>query len=41
MTASAPPVVECEQIHAGLAVADIPAALDYCTGKLGFKLAFT
>lgn len=41
MTPSAPPFVECEQTHAGLAVADIPAAIDFYTQKLGFKLAFT
>src|SRR5260370_7322951 len=41
MTTSAPPFVECEQIHAGLAVGDIPAAVDFYTKKLGFKLAFT
>jgi len=41
MTTSAPPFVECEQIHAGLAVGDIPAAIDFYTKQLGFKLAFT
>ena len=41
MTTSAPPFVECEQTHAGLAVADIPAAVDFYTHKLGFTLAFT
>ncbi len=41
MTTSAPPFVECEQIHAGLAVGDIPAAVDFYTKKLGFKLSFT
>jgi len=41
MTTPVPPVVECEQTHAGLAVADIPAAVDFYTNKLGFKLAFT
>ena len=41
MTTSARPFVECEQIHAGLAVADIPAAVDFYTVKLGFTLAFT
>jgi catechol 2,3-dioxygenase-like lactoylglutathione lyase family enzyme len=41
MTTSAPPFVECEQIHAGLAVVDIPAAVDFYTQKLGFRLAFT
>jgi len=41
MTASALPVVECDQVHAGLVVSDIPAAIDFYTKKLGFKLAFT
>jgi len=35
------PFVECEQIHAGVAVADIPAAVDFYARKLGFKPAFT
>jgi catechol 2,3-dioxygenase-like lactoylglutathione lyase family enzyme len=35
------PDVECEQVHAGLAVSDINAAVDFYTTKLGFKLAFT
>ena len=41
MATSTPPFVECEQSHAGLAVADIPAAVDFYTQKLGFTLAFT
>jgi catechol 2,3-dioxygenase-like lactoylglutathione lyase family enzyme len=41
MTTSTPPFVECEQVHAGLVVGDIPAAIDFYTKKLGFKLAFT
>lgn len=41
MTTSAPPLIECEQIHAVLAVGDIPAAVDFYTTKLGFKLGFT
>jgi len=41
MTTSARPFVECEQIHAGLAVPDIPAAVEFYTQKLGFTLAFT
>jgi catechol 2,3-dioxygenase-like lactoylglutathione lyase family enzyme len=36
-----PPFIECEQIHAGLAVSDLAAAIDFYTKKLGFKLAFT
>ena len=41
MTTSAPPVIECEQFHAVLAADDIPAAVDFYTTKLGFKLGFT
>ena len=41
MAASPPPFIECEQAHAGLAVIDIPAAVDFYTQKLGFKLGFT
>jgi len=41
MTISASPFVECEQIHAGLAVSDIPAAIEFYTKKLGFKVEFT
>ncbi|MGC2698358.1 MAG: VOC family protein [Candidatus Angelobacter sp.] len=41
MTTSAPHFVECDQIHAVLAANDIPAAVDFYTKKLGFKLAFT
>jgi len=36
-----PPLIECEQIHAGLAVSDIPVALEFYTKKLGFQEAFT
>lgn len=35
------PLVECEQVHATLMVSDIPAAIDFYTTKLGFKLGFT
>jgi catechol 2,3-dioxygenase-like lactoylglutathione lyase family enzyme len=41
MTTSAPPVIECEQFHAVLVAGDIPAAVDFYTTKLGFKLGFT
>jgi catechol 2,3-dioxygenase-like lactoylglutathione lyase family enzyme len=41
MTIPAPPLIECEQIHAVLAVSDILAAVDFYTTKLGFKLGFT
>ena len=41
MTGSNAPQVECEQHHAGLAVSDVLAAVDFYTKKLGFWLAFT
>lgn len=41
MTSSPRPFIECEQIHAGLAVSDIPTAVDFYVGKLGFHRAFT
>ena len=41
MTNPALPFIECEQIHAGLAVSDIPSAVEFYTSKLGFQLAFT
>jgi catechol 2,3-dioxygenase-like lactoylglutathione lyase family enzyme len=36
-----PPIVECEQIHAGLAVSDLSAAIEFYVTKLGFRQAFT
>lgn len=41
MSAPATPFVECEQVHACLLVSDIPAAVEFYTHKLGFKLGFT
>ncbi|HMB81168.1 MAG TPA: VOC family protein [Vicinamibacterales bacterium] len=41
MTSAAPPLIECEQTHAGLAVKDLTAAIDFYVKKLGFILAFT
>ncbi len=41
MAALAPPIVECEQVHAGLAVDDIATAVEFYTKKLGFAAAFT
>ena len=41
MATQAPPFVECEQIHAGLAVTDLTAAIDFYTKELGFTLGFT
>ena len=38
---SNPPFVQCEQLHAGLAAADLTNAIDFYTNKLGFELAFT
>ena len=35
------PNVDCERHHAGLAVRDVAAAIDFYTAKLGFHLAFT
>jgi catechol 2,3-dioxygenase-like lactoylglutathione lyase family enzyme len=35
------PFIECEQTHAGLAVSDLAAALEFYTKKLGFQQAFT
>ena len=35
------PDIDVEQHHASLAVRDIPAAVDFYTNKLGFRLAFT
>jgi catechol 2,3-dioxygenase-like lactoylglutathione lyase family enzyme len=41
MATSAAPFVECEQIHAGVTVSDIPAAVDFYTTRLGFAPGFT
>jgi catechol 2,3-dioxygenase-like lactoylglutathione lyase family enzyme len=41
MTGSASTFVECEQVHAGLAVTDIGAAVEFYTKRLGFAAAFT
>ena len=35
------PEVECEQQHPSLAVSDVPAAVDFYTTKLGFRVSFT
>jgi catechol 2,3-dioxygenase-like lactoylglutathione lyase family enzyme len=40
VTSPALPFIECEQLHAGLAVSDIPTAIDYYVTKLGFQHAF-
>jgi catechol 2,3-dioxygenase-like lactoylglutathione lyase family enzyme len=41
MSSSALPFIECEQIHAGLAVSDISTAVEFYVKKLGFQQAFT
>lgn len=41
MTIPSPPSVECEQLHAGLAVGDLRTAIDFYVNKLGFHEAFT
>lgn len=35
------PDIDCHQIHPGLAVLDVPAAIDFYVQKLGFWLGFT
>lgn len=41
MGGPAPPFVEWEQVHAGLAVTDLSAAIEFYVTKLGFQQAFT
>jgi catechol 2,3-dioxygenase-like lactoylglutathione lyase family enzyme len=41
MSNPAVPFIECQQIHAGLAVSDIPAAVEFYVKTLGFQQAFT
>jgi catechol 2,3-dioxygenase-like lactoylglutathione lyase family enzyme len=41
MSSLPPPIVECAQIHAGLAVSDVPTAVEFYVKKLGFQKAFT
>jgi catechol 2,3-dioxygenase-like lactoylglutathione lyase family enzyme len=41
MTDCSAPEVDCEQQHAALRVSDVPAAVDFYTNKLGFRLGFT
>jgi catechol 2,3-dioxygenase-like lactoylglutathione lyase family enzyme len=41
MTTAPPPFIECEQVHAVLAVGDIAATVAFYTERLGFTLAFT
>jgi catechol 2,3-dioxygenase-like lactoylglutathione lyase family enzyme len=41
MTDPTAPSIECEQIHAGLAVSDLSASVEFYLKKLGFQLGFT
>src|SRR4051794_20679348 len=41
MTASAKPVIECDQLHPGIEVSDLTAAIDFYVKQLGFFQAFT
>ena len=41
MTTPAPPRVDCEQLHPGFPVSDVPAAVEFYTTKLGFAAGFT
>jgi len=41
MSGMAQPFIECEQLHAGLAVSDIPSAVEFYVKKLGFQPGFT
>jgi catechol 2,3-dioxygenase-like lactoylglutathione lyase family enzyme len=41
MTALPRPEVDCEQQHPAVSVSDVSAAVDFYTGKLGFRLDFT
>jgi catechol 2,3-dioxygenase-like lactoylglutathione lyase family enzyme len=36
-----PPSIDCERVHPGLAVPDIPAAVEFYSKKLGFTTGFT
>jgi catechol 2,3-dioxygenase-like lactoylglutathione lyase family enzyme len=41
MPLPAPPKVDCERLHPGLAVPDVLAAVEFYTSRLGFTLGFT
>lgn len=41
MTTPTAPRVDCERLHPELPVADVPAAVDFYTRRLGFTLGFT
>jgi len=36
-----PPQVDCEEVRPGLPVGDLAEAIDFYTGRLGFRLGFT
>ncbi len=36
-----PPPIECDQLHAGITVSDLDAAIDFYVSRLGFQKAFT
>ena len=41
MGSDSPPFIECDQMHAGLAVTDISTAIEFYVSKLGFRQGFT
>jgi catechol 2,3-dioxygenase-like lactoylglutathione lyase family enzyme len=41
MSEHSPPEVDCRQQHASFRVTDVPAAVDFYTQTLGFRLGFT
>jgi catechol 2,3-dioxygenase-like lactoylglutathione lyase family enzyme len=41
MSTPAAPQVDCDRLHPALYVSDVPAAVDFYTNKLGFRLGFT
>ena len=41
MSTASRPFIECDQLHPGLAVSDIPTAVDFYVTRLGFTPAFT
>jgi catechol 2,3-dioxygenase-like lactoylglutathione lyase family enzyme len=41
MTSSIPPPIECDQLHAGITVNNLTAAIDFYVSKLGFRKGFT
>ena len=41
MTNPIPPLIECDQLHAGITVSNLASAIDFYVSKLGFRKAFT